>query len=190
MKTVAALCATLLLCACGSTGIEDPPDINPPPEGASLEELETFAQKVAIMIEPAGLIVVGKASVIVRRMDVDPSQFFTISNGDGHQRATWVDNQLVTSWSHDCWTGVPTFPGSTSWSPCGTIQGPFQLLERGEILEKTRSMVLALAGMEGYQMLWSSFFQDGGVYDYELWYADPDDRVFYWRWQEGLAAGS
>jgi hypothetical protein len=121
-------------------------------------------------------------------MEDDGTGFFNMSNGDGHQRATWIENETVTSWAHDCWAGAPTFPGSHRWSPCGTVQGPFHLLDSGEVLERTRDMVMAMAGLDGYQLLWSAFLQDGDIHDYELWYADPTDRVFYWRWQEGMTA--
>jgi hypothetical protein len=188
MKKVAALCATLLLAACGTADVEGPVDLAPPPSGASLSALQKFAQKVPAFVEPAPLIVVSQASTVIHELETNPYQFYTVSNGDGYQRATLVEDPIVTSWSHDCWSGTPLFPGSYQWSPCGTVQGPFHLLTTDEVLEKTRAMVMAIAGLEGYQMLWSAFEQDDELHDYQLWYADPDGRVYYWHWHVGLAA--
>jgi hypothetical protein len=182
MKTSLTLATILLLlAACDSTG----PDPIQPPTGdqLTLQGVADYAAKIA-PDQATRLLVVGQAAYVYNAAIHDGGGF--ISNERGFQRATWYDQDVRRAWAQDCWAGTPTFPGSDQYDVCGGTSGPFTGLSPQEILQTTMAMVRAIAGVDGYQLLWSTVTRNGDYQDYELCYATPDGNVYYWRWTSGL----
>lgn len=182
MKTSLALATMLLLlAACESTG--PTPVQAPADEELTLESLASYAEKIAPE-EATRLLVVGQAAFVYNAALHHAGDFLT--NERGFQRAVWTDQDVRRAWAHDCWTGNPTFPGSESYDPCGGVTGPFLDLTPEEVLRTTLAMVRAIAGVDGYQLLWSTVQRDSDVQNYEMCYATPEGSVYYWRWTAGI----
>lgn len=181
MKTSAPIaCLLLLLTACESTG---PEQVQAPlEEELTLESLARYAEKIAPE-QTTQLLVVGQAAYVYNAAIHDGGGFLT--NERGFQRATWTDQDTRRSWSHDCWSGAPTFPGSEAYDVCGGVTGPFVDLTPDEVLRTTLAMVRAIAGVDGYQLLWSNVQRDTGYQEFEMCYDTPTGGVYYWRWTAG-----
>ncbi len=106
----------------------------------------------------------------------------TIVGNDGALQASWTDENLLRMWSLKCWNGSPMFPGGEELPICGFDLAMPRPIECLQMIEAAVTVLRGMHSIDGYTFLYQNVSAIDQNEEFEVWFADPEGRVMYWRW--------